>query len=130
MTQTLDCLVSYFGLDENERAGVRRYFCYQVLAGPGPTAGAGVASIVTLAVHSEIERCTSCQHFHPVQTGGPEAALDAAVQYLDAYHERDHLRKVQGAVRGLDGDQSTEVAPSSETRFRVFQGLGVPTKKE
>src|SRR5262245_56788037 len=66
----LDCLLSYFGLDENDRPGFRRYFCYHVLAGPGPTAGAGVAVILTLAVHSDTERCDSCQHFHTVESGG------------------------------------------------------------
>jgi hypothetical protein len=104
MTRMLDCLVSYFGLDENERAGVRRYFCYHIVAGPGPTTGAGVASITTLALHDETERCTYCQNFHTVKAGGPAAAMAAAVQYLDAYHERDHLRKVQSDIRGLQGD--------------------------
>jgi len=116
MTRILDCLVSYFGLDENERPGYRRYFCYHVLAGPGPTAGAGVAAITTLAVHSEIERCTSCEHFHTVETGGPEAAVAAALRYLDAYHGQDHLRKVQSDFRPFDGDRETQFAAASARR--------------
>jgi len=101
MTQLLDCLVNYFGLDENERPGYRRYYCYHVVAGPGPRVGGGVASITTLALHDETQRCTSCQHFHAVETGGPEAAIAAAVRYLDAYHDGDHLWKVQSDIRGL-----------------------------
>jgi len=118
MRQILDCLVSFFGLDENERTGFQRYFCYHVIAGPGPTAGAGVASIATLALHDESQRCTSCKRFHTVEAGGPAAALAAAVRYLDAYHEQGHLRKVQSDVRGLRGDS----APFPETGFRVPQG--------
>jgi hypothetical protein len=111
MTRMLDCLVTYFGLDESERPGYRRYYCYHVLAGPGPTPGAGVAVIRTLAVHRENERCTSCEHFHTVETGGPEAALAAALRHLDAYHGQDHVRKVQSDLRPCDGDPGTRVAP-------------------
>jgi hypothetical protein len=99
MTRMLDCLVSYFGIDENDRPTYRRYFCYQVVAGPGPTDEAGIAVVTTLAVHDETERCTSCQKLHAVETGGPEAAIAAAVRYLDSYHERDRLRKVQSDIR-------------------------------
>jgi hypothetical protein len=110
----LDCLVSYFGLDEAERADVRRYFCYHIVAGPGPTTGAGAASITTLALHDETQRCTYCQNFHMVKTGGPAAAMAAAVRYLDAYHERDHLRKVQSDIRGLQGDPFRSAVSPSE----------------
>src|ERR1700758_1844269 len=110
MTRMLDCLVSYFGLDEDRQPGYRRYFCYHVLAGPGPTPGAGVAAITTLAVHSEAERCTSCEHFHTAETGGPEAAVAAAIRYLDAYHEQDHVRKVQSDFRPYNGLPESQVA--------------------
>ena len=89
MTRMLDCLVSYFGLDENERAGFQRYFCYHIAADPGPTTGAGVASITTLALHDECQRCTYYQNLHTVETGGPAAALTVAIHYLDAYHDGD-----------------------------------------
>src|ERR1700689_4385602 len=112
MTRMLDCLVSYFGLDENERAEVRRYFCYHIIAGPGPTTGAGVASITTLALSDQTQRCDFCQELHTVVSGGPAAALAAAVHYLDAYHELDHVRKVTSDVRGLQGDRSTDAVPS------------------
>ena len=113
MTRMLDCLLSYFGLDEDERAGVRRYFCYHIIAGPGPTTGAGVASIATLALHDETQRCTYCQNFHTVEAGGPAAALAAAVHYLDAYHELDHVRKVTSDIRDLQADASTDAIGSS-----------------
>jgi pyruvate-formate lyase-activating enzyme len=125
----LDCLVSYFGLDEDERAGARRYFCYHIVAGPGPTTGAGVASISTLALHDETKRCTYCQNFHTVEAGGPAAAMAAAVHYLDAYHEQDHVRKVQSDIRGLQGDLSTDTVQSPGTRFRVSGGQGVSIRK-
>jgi hypothetical protein len=105
MARMLDCFVSYFGLDEDERPGYRRYFCYHVLAGPGPTAGAGVAVIRTLALHNESERCTACQHFHTAETGGPAGALAAALRYLDAYHAQDHLKKVESDPRPWEGRQ-------------------------
>lgn len=103
MTRILDCLVSYFGLDENERPKFRRYFCYHIVAGPGPTAESGVATITALAVYQESERCSYCENVHMAETGGPAAAIAAAIHYLDSYHERDHLRKVESAIRGLDG---------------------------
>jgi hypothetical protein len=125
VTQILDCLVSYFGLDEDGRAGSRRYFCYHILAGPGPTAGAGVAVIATLAVHDEAERCTYCQNFHQVEAGGSHEALAVAVRYLDAHHEHDHLRKVQSDIRDIRSDRSTGGVPVPGTHFH--QSQGVPT---
>jgi hypothetical protein len=109
MTSILDCLVSYFGLDEAGQPTYRRYFCYHVVAGPGPTAGSGVASITTLAIYNDAERCTSCQNFHVVDTGGPAAALAKALQYLESYHDQDRLRKVQSDIRGLADGESFAV---------------------
>jgi hypothetical protein len=129
VARMLDCLVSYFGLDENGRPGDRRYFCYHVLAGPGPTAGVGVAVIVTLAVYDEAKRCTYCQHFHTVEAGGPAAALAAAVRYLDAYHGPDRLRKVLSATRGLPGELPTGAVPPPETGFLPSGDRGFPTRK-
>jgi hypothetical protein len=117
MAQVLDCLVNFFGLDENEQPGYQRYFSYHLFAGPGPTPGSGVASITLLAVHDNAERCTFCKNFHPVESGGPAAALAAAIHYLDVYHERDHLRKVQSSIRGLQEDQPTDTVLSPGTPF-------------
>ena len=99
--QILDCLVSYFGLDENQEPNLARYYCYHIFGGPGPTEGSGVASVTTLALYNERERCTYCQTFHAVETGGPAAAIARAVSYLDAFHQPKHVRKVQSALRGL-----------------------------
>ena len=129
MAPMLDCLVSYFGLDEYGQPSDWRYFCYHVLAGPGPTAGAGVAAIVTVAVYDETQRCTYCKNFHTVEAGGPEAALAAAIRYLDAYHGQDRLRKVLSATRGLSGEKPAGAVPPRETGFRASGDWGVPTRK-
>jgi hypothetical protein len=102
MAQMLDCLVNYFGLDESERPGFRRYFSYHIVGGPGPTLGSGVACITTLALSEETQRCTYCQNVHTAETGGPAAAITAAIHYLDSYHEKDHLQKVQSGIRDCD----------------------------
>jgi hypothetical protein len=112
MGQVLDCLVSYFGLAEDDRPGFRRYFCYHIIAGHGPTAESGVATITVLAVYDQSQRCTYCEDAHMVETGGPAAAIAAAIRYLDSYHERDHLRRVQSDIRGLDGDRLAVVRHS------------------
>jgi hypothetical protein len=109
MKRILDCLVSYFGLDEDGRPTYRRYFCYHIVAGPGPTAGSGVASITTLAIYDESERCLSCQNLHAVDTGGPKTALTRALRYLDAYHGEERLRRVQSEIRDLGDVPPVEV---------------------
>jgi hypothetical protein len=103
----IDCLVSYFGLDEDEQPEYRRYFAYHIVAGPGATPGSGVAYVTTLALSDESQRCTYCKNAHKADLGGPAAALAAAVHYLDVYHERDRLRKVLSGIRGLDGNRLT-----------------------
>ena len=131
MTHLLDCLVGYFGLDEADQPTCRRYYCYHILAGPGPTAGAGMASITTLAIYDDTERCTSCQNFHVADTGGPAAALARAIRYLDAYHAEDRLRRVQSAIRGGGGDPPAEaVPPAHPVPFPepLFQGNSTPTR--
>jgi hypothetical protein len=129
MNRILDCLVSYFALDDRERPTYGRYFCYHVVAGPGPTAGAGVAAVTMLAVHDDSERCTSCQNFHTVKAGGPAAAMAAAVRYLDAYHEEDHLQKVQSDTRALGTDPTRiAAAPALQTTGRVPRPVHVPGK--
>jgi hypothetical protein len=122
MTRMLNCLVSYFALDENDRPEYRRFFCYHIVAGHGPTPDAGVPVITTLAVHNA-DRSTYCEQFHTVEAGGPAAALDVAFRYLDAYHEHDHLRKVQSRVRD---NPTADTVPFPGTGFDVTQG--VPTR--
>src|SRR5262249_7051206 len=99
MAEIMDCLVNYFSLDSRADGMPRRYISYHIVAGPGPTDDSGVASIATLAVLDPTERCDYCTVFHAVQEGGPAAAIAKAIQYLDAFHEEDRLRKVQTAIR-------------------------------
>jgi hypothetical protein len=74
-----------------------------------------VATVTTLAVHDERERCTYCQHFHAVETGGRAAAIAEAVSYLDAVHRANHVRKVQSELRGLGADRpAAATAPAPE----------------
>jgi hypothetical protein len=132
MMQMLDCLVSYFGLDEEARSTYRRYFLYHIVAGPGATTGSGVASIATLAIYDNLERCTSCQHFHVVNTGGPAAAIARAIQYLDAYHAEDRLRKVQSEIRGLGRDLPATIASSAgpdPAAVTLFDGDATPRRQ-
>lgn len=128
MNRLLDRLVSYFALDDRERPTYERYFCYHVIAGPGPLAGAGVATVTMLAVHDNGERCTSCQNFHTVKAGGPAAAMAAAVRYLDAYHEADHLQKVQSDTRALGPDPTSGAAPALQTTSRAPRAWHLPGK--
>jgi hypothetical protein len=100
MPRMLDCLVNYFGLDENDYPVLRRYLCYHVMGGPGPTEESGVATITTLAASNNDERCAYCQILHTVEKGGPAAAVAKAIRYLDDYHRGMHVRKVQTEVRG------------------------------
>jgi hypothetical protein len=122
MTQILDCLVSYFALDESEQPSCQRYFCYHIFAGPGPTPGAGVVTITTVAIHDEAQRCPCCQHFHAVAIGGPAAAMAAALRYLDSYHESDHLRRVQSDFRGSDADSAATAIPGPARPRRASKG--------
>jgi hypothetical protein len=99
LRRVLDCVVNYFGSNEDDDRLPRRLFSYHVIGSPGRRPGEGIAAIVTLAVAPESERCTSCQTYHLVKTGGPEAAVAKAIRYLDAYYQGDHVRKVQSEVR-------------------------------
>jgi hypothetical protein len=96
----LERLVSYFGLDEYGKPTSRRFFFYKIIAGPGPDAHSGVASIITLALSNPSDRCNSCQRFHTIERGGAVAAMAAAIRYLDAYHTGDRLQKVESDIRG------------------------------
>jgi hypothetical protein len=99
MAEMLDCLVSYFSEDSDEEGMPHRYLSYHVVAGPGPGAESGVASITPLAAHDENGICETCERVLAVKAGGPAAALEEALLYMDAYHEGDRLRKVQSEVR-------------------------------
>ena len=99
MAEMLDCLVSYFSQDTNAEGLPRRYLTYHVVAGPGPAPEGGVASITPLAAYDENAICNTCERVFAVKAGGPAAALEEALVYMDAYHEGDRLRKAQSEVR-------------------------------
>jgi len=99
MAEMMDCMVNYFSFDDNSERVPRRYYCYLVVAGPGPADEAGVAAITTLAVHEGDRPCDYCQSFFFSDTGGPGAAMARALVYLDAHHEGRRLRKVVSQVR-------------------------------
>ena len=99
MAEMFDCLVNYLSEDANAEGMPRRYLSYHVTAGPGPSPEGGVASITPLAAYDENEICDRCERVLAVKAGGPAAALEEALLYMDAYHEGDHLRKVQSEIR-------------------------------
>jgi hypothetical protein len=99
--KVLEQFVNYLSAEGNDEGMPRRYFFYRILGSPGLTDGAGVATITTLAVYSDRERCIGCQIVHAVPTGGPAAAVAKAIRYLDAYHRGDNLRKVANEICGV-----------------------------
>ncbi len=99
MIEMLDCLVYYFSEDTNAEGMPRRYLSYQVVAGPGPIPEGGVASITPLAAYDENVICESCERVLAVNAGGPVAAMEEALVYVNAYHESDRLRMVRSEVR-------------------------------
>jgi hypothetical protein len=101
MAEMLDCLVSFFS-EESDAAGMpHRYLAYHIVAGPGPGPASGVASITTLAAYDENGICEACERVFAVKAGGPAAALQEALVYMDAYHEGDRLRKAQSEIRAV-----------------------------
>src|SRR5437870_1306620 len=108
MAEMLDCLVSYFSEDTNAEGLPRRYLSYHVVAGPGPIPEGGVASIAPLAAYDENEICKTCERVLAVKAGGPVAAMQEALVYMDAYHEGDRLRKTQSEVRSFPARSDAE----------------------
>jgi hypothetical protein len=99
MVEMLDCLVSYFSEDTSAEGLPRRYLSYLVIASPGPSPGSGVASISPLVAYDENPVCKTCERTFGVKAGGPAAAMEEALVYLNAYHESDQLRNVRSEVR-------------------------------
>jgi hypothetical protein len=97
MAEMVDCFVNYFSDDTDAEGMPRRYLSYLVVAGPGPIPEGGVATITPLAAHNENEVCDTCERAFAVKQGGPAAALNEALVYLDAYHEG--LQKAQTEIR-------------------------------
>jgi|GEM_PF-3533007 len=101
MAEMLECLVSYFSAEADAEGMPRRYLAYRIIAGPGPSAEGGIASITPLAAYDENEICDTCERVFAVKTGGPAAAMEEALVYMDAYHEGNSLRKVRSEIRSL-----------------------------
>jgi hypothetical protein len=108
MAEMLDCLVSYFSEDTNADGIPRRYLSYHVVAGPGPKPESGVASITPLAAHDENPICETCERVLAVKAGGPAAAMEEALVYMDAYHEGDRLLKVQSEIHSFPARVDSE----------------------
>jgi hypothetical protein len=101
MAEILDCFVNFFSEDTNDEGLPRRYLSYHIVAGPGPSPEGGVASITPLAAYDENEICATCERVFAVKAGGPAAAIEEALVYMNGYHEADGLRKVQSEVRRI-----------------------------
>jgi hypothetical protein len=61
----------------------------------------GVASITPLAAYDENEICDTCERVFAAKAGGPAAAIEEALLYVDAYHEGSSLRRVHSEIRRL-----------------------------
>jgi hypothetical protein len=107
MTRNADLLVSYVGFCEDDRPEIERRFSYRVEARRGPTAESGVASITRLGADETWGR-SALKAVHTAETGGPAAAIAAAVRYLDSCRDAEHLRKIQSTIHGLhEGPRAT-----------------------
>jgi hypothetical protein len=98
MDEMLDCLVTYYSVSAHRDGMPLQYLCYRIVSGPGPTAAGGVAVISLLGAKNPNER-ELYHNLHAVQDGGPRAALEAALNYLDAVHYSDDLARAQTEVR-------------------------------
>ena len=96
--EMLDCLVSYYSATAHCDGMPMQYVCYQVVSGPGPTAAGGVA-VITVVGAKNARDGNLYHHLHAVQVGGPDAALKAALKYLDAIQHKDDLARAQTEVR-------------------------------
>ena len=84
--------MTYYGEEDHDKELPSIWYHYLVIASPGPKAGSGVASILTLSqarAHA-IERGPSHTLF--AKEGGPETALAKAEAFLDHHHPG--LRKI------------------------------------
>jgi hypothetical protein len=101
MAEMLECLVSYFSPEADAEGMPRRYLAYRIIASPGPSPEGGVASITPLAAYDENEICDTCERVFAVKTGGPAAAMEEALVYMEAYHEGSGLRRVRSEIHSL-----------------------------
>jgi hypothetical protein len=78
--------MTYYGEEDHDEDLPTIWYHYLVIASPGPKAGSGVATIITLSQ----ARAQAIEH-GPAHTifareGGPETALAKAEDFLDYHH--------------------------------------------
>ncbi|MEJ7638314.1 MAG: hypothetical protein WKF75_10155 [Singulisphaera sp.] len=84
--------MSYFGQEEDAHGMPNPWYHYLVVASPGPKAGSGVASIISLSAAKRSRIAQGSSHSIVAKEGGPEAALCKAEDYLDDQHPE--LKKI------------------------------------
>jgi hypothetical protein len=79
--------MTYYGREDNVVNDLpETWYHYLVIASPGPKAGSGVASIITLSQAKAQALEHGPSHTIFAKEGGPEAALVQAEQFLTAHH--------------------------------------------
>jgi hypothetical protein len=78
--------MTYYGKEEIGDDLPRTWYHYLVIASPGPKAGSGVASIITLSQARAQAIAHGPSHTIFVNEGGPETALVKAEEFLDQHH--------------------------------------------
>ena len=84
--------MTYYGEEDNDDDLPTRWYHYLVIASPGPKAGSGVATIITLSQARAQAIAHGPSHTILAKEGGPESALAKAEDFLDHHHPG--LRKI------------------------------------
>ena len=82
----LHCTMTYQGNDEDASGMPNPWFHYLVLASPGAKTGSGTASIISLSEARAKGIAQGPSHTIIAKTGGPEAAIKLAEEFLDKEH--------------------------------------------
>ncbi len=78
--------MTYYGEEATDDDWPTTWYHYLVIASPGPKAGSGVASIITLSQGRPQAIAPVQLHTIIVKEGGPETALVKAEEFLDHHH--------------------------------------------
>ncbi len=84
--------MTYHGEEDNDEDLPAVWYHYLVIASPGPKAGSGVASIITLSQAKAQAISHGPSHTIFAKEGGPATALAKAEDFLDHHHPG--LRKI------------------------------------
>jgi hypothetical protein len=79
-------ILGYWHKDGDQRDHTKPLYHYLVVAKPGPQAGSGTATIILLSGQRAVGVSEESLPTLRVSSGGPEAALAKAKEYLDAQH--------------------------------------------